>query len=691
MSRSKLRPIRAYVAAVIAAGLGLLGFLLITRVSELDFSAPTFWIFTVAVIIGELVPIQVPRQNEVFYVTVSGTFAFAVLLTHGIPGALLALASACIIDDVRQRKPLWKTAFNVGQYVLAIAASGWILEASSDLPTSVQNLDFNGQNILAISLAATAFFIVNYGLSAVAQALAANMPLSRGFIGNIGLEAATDWLLLALSPIVIAVANQSLILLPLLAIPIGAAYKSAKVSIHNLELANDLRVQAEENKHLALHDPLTNLPNRTLFQERVHQEILNARRRGEALAVLLMDLDRFKEINDALGHHNGDRLLIEIGRRLRGIVRESDTVARLGGDEFAILLPGLEAAENALYAVNNLLEAFERPFFIEELTLKVEASIGIAFHPEHGTDPGTLLRHADVAMYGAKESRTGYELYQSEKDEHTRDRLAMVEQLREAIERGDFVLHYQPKVSLRTGRPTGVEALIRWYHEGALIPPDVFIPLAEHTGLIRPLTQWVVEAAARQCREWDQAGVDLNIAVNLSMRNLFDLELADHMSAILRKWNVPPSRLELEITESGIAADPVRAAKVLEELARMGFTLSIDDFGTGHSSLSRLRHLPVNELKIDRSFVMDMASQEDDTAIVRSIIDLGRNLGLRVVAEGVEQPETLGRLKALGCDVAQGFCLSRPISATELTKWHQSFEGSPTALSLVTEIPPAPL
>lgn len=484
---------------------------------------------------------------------------------------------------------------------------------------------------------------------------------------------ATDGVLLTPSPLVVAAADRSLFLIPLLALPMLVAYQAARVAQRNLGLANDLREQADTNRHQALHDPLTDLPNRSLFHDRVESAISMAGRNGQGLSVVLMDLDRFKEINDALGHYNGDSLLKEVSRRLVSVVRESDTVARLGGDEFAVLISALADPGSVNRVVEELLLAFERSFELEELVLKVEASMGLAIYPQHGLDAGTLIRHADVAMYASKNSRAGYEVYQSTRDEHTRDRLALVEGLRKAVANGEFALHYQPKVEVATGRLVGAEALLRWYHDGKLVPPALFIPLAEHTGLIGPMTLWVIETAAGQGRTWEESGLPLNIAVNLSMRNLFDRGFPRQVAEAIAQQGMSPDRLALEITESGIAADPIRAEAVLADLSAMGITLSIDDFGTGHSSLSRLKRLPVDELKIDQSFVTNMVQDKSNAAIVRSIIELGHNLDLRVVAEGVETLGALTQLRDFGCDIVQGYYLGRPLSAGEFLEWREDY------------------
>ena len=436
-----------------------------------------------------------------------------------------------------------------------------------------------------------------------------------------------------------------------------------------------LRRQAELNEYQALHDPLTGLPNRVLFRDRVAQALFACDRAGGRVAILVMDLDRFKEVNDTLGHHAGDVLLAELGARLTGALRESDTIARLGGDEFAVLLPGHSDPLGIPHVMERIRQAVEQPILVQELPLGIEASVGVAFYPDNGSDVDDLLRHADIAMYEAKAAHSFYAFYDSEHDTYTPARLTLLAELRRAIDNRELVLHYQPKASLRNGEVTSVEALVRWQHpESGLIFPDAFIPAVQHTGLIKPLTLYVIDEALRQCRSWQEAGLSLSVSVNLSMRNLVDVAFPDHVQTLLRKHDLESCSLELEITESTMLANALRTKQVLDQLSAMGVRLSLDDFGTGYSSLSYLKRLPLDELKIDRSFVMNMLENEDDAIIVRSTIDLGRNLGLEVVAEGVESEETWGQLRRLGCNVAQGYYLTRPVPAAELERWFQSRE-----------------
>jgi diguanylate cyclase (GGDEF)-like protein len=427
-----------------------------------------------------------------------------------------------------------------------------------------------------------------------------------------------------------------------------------------------LNLHIEEIHYHAFHDNLTGLPNRDLFHDRLEQTVALARREAGSSAVLLIDLDRFKEINDTLGHQSGDVLLERIGATLSSVVRESDTVARLGGDEFGVVAPRTDA-EGALRLAEKLREALARPSRVMGIDLEVDASVGISIFPRDGTDADTLLRRADVALYLSKDAHAPC-LYAPEQDHYSPERLALVSDLRRAVAADDeLVVFFQPQADLRTGHIVRAEALVRWQHPiRGLLTPDVFLPLAEHTGLMRPLTRTVLEASLRQCRAWRDAGLDVAVAVNVSGRDLLDVALPDEVADALRRHGVPADRLELEITEDTILTDPQRVRSVLARLSELGVSLAIDDFGAGYSSLGYLKRLSVDVLKIDRSFVMNMSSDENDAVIVRSTIDLGHNLGLRVVAEGVEDATAMRTLGDLDCDIAQGYYLSRPVPATDL-------------------------
>ena len=465
--------------------------------------------------------------------------------------------------------------------------------------------------------------------------------------------------------------------------PLEFVVSSMQVGSRHLFIAT-LRDISERKAHTdaleyqALHDALTGLPNRSLFGDRLRQALLAARRNQKMFGVLLLDLDRFKDINDSLGHDRGDSLLQEVTARLRGVLRATDTIARLGGDEFAVLTTDAKHPEDVLATARKILASLAGPFAIGDQMVETGASIGIAMYPIHGDDPGTLLRRADVAMYVAKRSGGGYALYQPEQEAQTMRRSGLAGELRRSIPQGELVLHYQPQVTLATGAINVVEALVRWNHprEG-LMPPDRFIPMAEETGIIHPLTAWVIDSALSQLCKWIADGLDVSVSLNVSPRNIEDHSLEEMVARALGNFKVEPSRMTLEITE-GVAMSAA-AAKALRRLHEIGVRLALDDFGTGYSSLLYLMRLPVNEIKIDRSFVSALASDPDSGAIVRSAVGLGHNLGLRVVAEGLQDRMAEAVLVEAGCDAAQGFLVGRPMDETEMTALLQSHSGGTTA------------
>ena len=436
-------------------------------------------------------------------------------------------------------------------------------------------------------------------------------------------------------------------------------------------LAADLAVARAEAdlRHQALHDNLTGLPNRVQLNARLDKIVGGSLADEAPCALLLLDLNRFKDVNDTLGHQVGDNLLKQIGERLKCAARATDLVARLGGDEFAVLLPETDAP-GALQVAQNLSRLLEAPFRLDTQSIDVDASIGIAVAPEHAQDADTLLRRADIAMYHAKRSGIGVAMYSPAEDQHRPDRLALLSELRLGIARDELLLHYQPKLDLRNGKLVGVEALVRWRHpHRGFLPPSEFIPLAEQSGLINPLSVWVLEAALRQQQVWHGIGLDIPVAVNLSRHMLQDSRLPATVAELLKRWDVPAVSLLLEITESSLMADPVQAGENLKQLRRLGVRMSIDDFGTGYSSLASLQDLSVDELKIDQSFVQGMATDPSSRSIVRAIIDLADALKVQVVAEGIEDRATWDVLVGLGCDVAQGYLLSPPLAAAGLEAW----------------------
>jgi diguanylate cyclase (GGDEF)-like protein len=447
---------------------------------------------------------------------------------------------------------------------------------------------------------------------------------------------------------------------------LDAAGKTANVVVSLLDVSRHKHVEGELSR-LALYDTLTGLPNRTRFQQLLEEAFIECV--DDSICLLLLDLDRFREVNDTLGHVNGDILVGQFAARLVSMLSVEAVVGRLGGDEFGVLLKHADIARAASTA-RGILKTLEPPFEIVGQTFDVEVSIGIAVSPDHGRDSGALLRHADIAMYFAKHARDGFAVYNPKHDIYSPDRLSLLGDLRRSIEQGHLFLVYQPQVRISDGQVTGVEALVRWQHPTrGMIAPDQFIQLAEGSGAIKPLTLWVLNEALRQCAEWRGGGIDLGVAVNLSARNLHDDSLASTIGDLLLLHRVPPKRLALEITESAIMSDPGGAMVVLTRLSNMGTRLSIDDFGTGYSSLAYLQRLPAHEIKIDKSFVLKLSDSANDQAIVKSITDLGHNLGHDILAEGVENQAALDILSVLGCDAAQGYYLSRPKPARDITPW----------------------
>lgn len=441
-----------------------------------------------------------------------------------------------------------------------------------------------------------------------------------------------------------------------------------------VDQTSKLRSQTEELEVQVLHgstyDRLTDLPNRMLFHDRVEQAISSAKRNQEIMALLVLDMDDFKEVNNTLGHFSGDMLLKQLASRLRATVREIDTVARLGADEFAVLLSEVKHKDDALHVAQKLCQAVEREFILGGINLNMLMSIGIVFFPEHGDDVDTLQQKAEVALYLAKQTKGfSIEVYSPENDQHTTRRLTLMGELRNAIDTGGLLLYYQPKVDISSHRIVAVESLVRWQHpEYGMLPPDEFISLAERTGLIRPLTYWVLAEALRQCAAWQTHGFAIDVAVNVPVSVLLDTTFPDKLETLLKQHHLAAKRLVVEITESSLMEDQEYALQLLSHLSNLGVRISIDDFGTGYSSLAYLRRLPVSEIKIDQSFVMGMLENENDEVIVRATIGLGHNLGMSVIAEGVAEAAILKKLTIWGCNLAQGHYISPPVDGNAITQ-----------------------
>jgi diguanylate cyclase (GGDEF)-like protein len=626
-----------------------------------------------AVALVHLMPM--PRRMP-FPFSLSFPLQLSVALLYPPPvAAVIVFAASIDQEELRGEYPPLTVAFRHAQVALFVLAQGTIFHNLTDL--------HDRWFLVASVVILTA--LIGYAISTMVtaewQTLRYRHRLDhvlRAMHEGVMAEFLLSYLGLALFSMLVAITTLKIGLWAIVVFiaPLAFAWQMLHRT-HSLEIATEeLARKQAENEHQALHDHLTDLPNRLLFQRSLVTAIQEAEETGGKFGVLLMDLDHFKEINDALGHHFGDKLLRAIGPRIAQSLREGDLMARLGGDEFAVLLADLPDEETASVVAGHVVEGLRRPIRVEELDLDVSGSVGVALYPAHSEDPDMLLRHADVAMYAAKESGLGFEVYDEIIDRYKPELLTLVTQVRPAIEDNQFRMYLQPKIRLSDGRVAGAEALIRWEHPtlGRLSPAD-FIPMVEKTVLLKPLTYWVIEDVVRTLRSWADYDVRLPVAVNLSPRSLLDQDLPDLVGGLLERFDVPASLLKLELTESFLVADSGRSDTVLNELARLGVGLSIDDFGTGFSSLSYLKRLPIEELKIDRSFVSHMLVRADDFTIVRATVELGRNLGLRVVAEGVQDRETFDRLGDFGCDEAQGFYIAKPLEPDAFWQWLSAREA----------------
>jgi diguanylate cyclase (GGDEF)-like protein len=645
--------VRRYTAAVFVAGCVVLAALAPgLNLGYVERDPLAFAFLAAGVVLCELLPVKIPRRGEDEAITLSTSFSFALLIAGGPWPALITQAFASMTQDLLVGKPWWRVRFNVGQYTLSIAAALMVLYAFSAAPHIGSPHPFSSGELPVVLLSAAVFFAVNAGVVGFAVARYQGVQFGRYLRSDLVFTVITGGVLLCLAPVVIATTEYSVFLIPLLAAPIVAIYRAGR--------------QASRSEHAARHDALTGLPNRVAFHNAVQDAIGGDYCRPSC--VLLMDLNRFKDVNDTLGHRYGDLLLKEIAGRLREHLGEDHEVARLGGDEFAVFAQSA-SPEASLRFGQAVAECLHTSFELEEFIVDADASVGISLFPEDGTDVEVLLQKADVAMYQAKDARAGVALYDESHDHHSPAKLALTADLRTAIQSDEIVVWYQPMLDLRTDEVRALEALVRWQHPDlGLLLPNAFLDIAEHTTLIKPLTQRVLDTALRQVAQWRTSGIDVTIAINVSTRVLVDHEFSGHVLEALAHAGVPADRLKLEVTESALMADPVLARSVLQELDQLGIEISIDDFGTGYSSLAYLADLPASEIKIDRSFVSRMATDSRDAVIVRSTIDLGHHLSLRVVAEGVEEHATLNQLRTLGCDVAQGYAISRPISGEDATR-----------------------
>ncbi len=653
------RQLTAFVLAVSAAGALAAGVVWARQPPWAGWEGQRFILIVVAIalILGEVRPIPISRGDDsTDQITISTTSALMLLITGPLGFALAVQCAAVLFDDIRARRSPLKIAFNFSQYVLTLVTARAVYSLLSGDPFVAGYQSFSTRHLVAALAAGGAFFVVNLWLISAVVAVASEQPVLDILREDLRFQATTSGVLVALAPVGVIAVQASPLLLPLLAMPLLAVHRSAALAI--------------KHEQESLHDPLSGLANRILFRERAERSLAESSRSGSMTAVMIIDLDHFKEINDTLGHQVGDELLIEVARLLEQSMPTHATVARLGGDEFAVLLADVASQAEAESLATGMLAALATPFHVGDIRLSIQASAGIALSPEHGTDVFTIMKRADVAMYDAKRERARVRTYVPETDTHTPRRLELLSDLRSAVDHGQMFLVYQPKLDLGTGSVTAAEALVRWSHPTrGLICPEEFISLAENTGMIGLITQFVLGSALEQMRSWSANGLDVDVSVNISVRDLGDARLPALVAAALAQSGVDPARLTLEVTESGVMTDPRRAIQVLERLRAIGVRLAVDDFGTGHASLTYLKRLAIDELKIDKSFITNYALDHNDGIIVRSTVDLAHNLGLWVVAEGVEDQVTLEGLRLIGCDTAQGYHLSRPMPAREFERW----------------------
>jgi diguanylate cyclase (GGDEF)-like protein len=647
------------MASVTVAGLGALT----VAVVRLPMSGlthllgqPLFWLVACLALVAEVRPIMAPGKSHPDSATAALTFCFAAFLYWGFPVAALLRSATTLAAALLGRHAIFRAVFNMAQFTLSLGAAGLVLSAGGIHPQPLAPWLPEGGQLLAVALAGVSYFAVNFVLVDVAVALHSRTPVPATLRAALPSQAFVNLVLLSVAPLAAVVMGRSVLLVPLFLLPMAAIYASAAMSV--------------QREHQVHHDELTGLPNRTLLLRQAADALLEAARSGGQAGFLLLDLDRFKEVNDTLGHPVGDALLRVTARRLMHSVRPGDLVARLGGDEFAVLLPSVPEGGVAGEVAARLRTALAEPIRLEGMSFEIEASIGIALYPGDATAVEVLLQRADVAMYLAKERRTGVEMYAADADCNSAARLSLLGELRRGIDRGELELHYLPKVLLADGRASGVEALVRWRHPrlGMIMPAD-FIPVTEQSYLMRDLTAYVVDAALAQAARWRQDGLPVQVSVNLSARDLLDTGLADTVGRGLHRHGLLPGELMLEINEAVLAGGPAHTAAALAALAALGVPLSIDDFGTGYSSLARLRRLPVSEIKIDASFITRLLGDPDNELIVKSLVELVRALGLKSVAEGVESPDVAGALATMGCDAAQGRYYCGPLDPAAATAW----------------------
>jgi len=659
-----VRPVllAAYLSGVTAAGLGVLVIALarfdVDTLTTMTRGAILALVTSFAlVVLGELRPVLGSHTVDPMGVALSTTFVFSVLLHFGVVPAMVLHTVATVLTGLVNGNAWRRTLFNLAQSVLTNVA-GWLVLVALHRVPSLSNpwTPASLRDLAIIALVALACFATNDVLVAVAIALFEGGSPWQLLRSDLRFQAVVSGAQYGLAPLVAVLMQYAPALVVLSVVPMVAIHRSVAAS--------------SESHRQATHDDLTGLANRKLLVTAAQTAITESLRTGEPCALLLLDLDRFKEVNDVLGHPVGDEVLRQVAGRLSATLGPDDIVARLGGDEFAVLLPRVSGTAQACELAERMRTALDTELEIAGQLIDVEASIGLALVPEHAVEYEQLFSRADVAMYQAKADRIGIQVYDGARDENSAARLGLISELRIALELGQIELHYQPKARLADGGVAGVEALVRWRHPvRGLVPPDDFIPMAEQSGLMHRLTDVVVEMALEQTAAWRDAGMLVPMAVNVSFRDLLDPTFAARLTRRLERFDLDPGLLTLEITERVLFADMFRTQVTLAALSDVGVRLSLDDFGTGWSSLRLLRELPVAEIKIDRSFVSRVAVVDDDATVVRALTLLAHGLGLQVVAEGIETAATWSTIADIGCDTAQGWFVARPMPGEQATAW----------------------
>jgi diguanylate cyclase (GGDEF)-like protein len=631
--------------------------------------------FTVCCVATELRPLHWLRREEGGQVTAGWTFMMALLLV-GSPIAVVAIvAAAFFVGDVASRKPAVKILFNSAQIVVCLSLGAAVFNLTGQQQALVLRSNPSLEWFGAFVVASAVMFVVNDALTCTVIALHQGLPVAQMLRSHGTMNLSTDGVLLSMSPIFVVVAQRSVFLVPLVLLTTWTVYRTAELAL--------------VRRHEATHDTLTKLANRRLFDEHLRSAVLSAQRGGRRVGIVLVDLDGFKGINDRLGHDIGDQVLRDVAARMNNVRRSSDLLARIGGDEFALVLSRLDSVATATAVAERMRATFSHPCVVEGFPVSVQASFGVAVLPDHAQDWESLLRRADETMYSAKDVGHGLVVCEPQSDERGTGRTGLLADVSGALKADEFFLEYQPQVSLASGRAVGVEALVRWRHPvaGVLYPAE-FIGLAEQTELMGSITERVLREALAQCASWQRQGQHLRVAVNISARNMHDVRFPELVGRLIKEAGVVPGNIELEITENTVDLDRATVHSVLRKLRATGASVSIDDFGTGFSSMAQLRELPVDRIKIDRSFVTNMASEARDALIVGAIVRLGQALGIETVAEGVEDASVAEMLLDLGCTTAQGWLFGKPVSPEAIGQhlWGGTLDLSP-GIGLQTVLP----